>query len=91
MEGYDKLASLIGSHHELAIFRNFGALNAKNILYMQAELVHLESQLSDIVLEDKHSKDTVKHGYQYSLYDLMNSSGKPEKDIQWQKALEIRG
>jgi hypothetical protein len=35
--GYDLLASFMGFYLEAAIFRRFATLNAKNILYLQAE------------------------------------------------------
>ncbi|KAL6159216.1 hypothetical protein ACJQWK_04126 [Exserohilum turcicum] len=37
---------------EVAIFRRFGALNAQNLLYMQAELVYLKKELRRCQLED---------------------------------------
>lgn len=43
--GYPKLAGQIGLLPEIAIFRSFSALNAQNLLYLQAELIHLEQQL----------------------------------------------
>jgi hypothetical protein len=43
--GYTKLASVMGKNPELAIFRRFSALNAKNLLYLQAEHVNLEARL----------------------------------------------
>ena len=45
MEGYAKLASFMASDSEFAIFRRFGALNAQNLLYYQAELMDLETHL----------------------------------------------
>ena len=46
-EGYSRLATMMGAHPEVAIYRRFGALNAQNLLYLQAELVDLENQLRD--------------------------------------------
>ncbi|KAF2034883.1 hypothetical protein EK21DRAFT_50114, partial [Setomelanomma holmii] len=43
--GYNILAHLMGAYPELSIFRRFGALNARNILYLQAELTDLETKL----------------------------------------------
>jgi hypothetical protein len=43
--GYDTLASLMSQAPEIAIFRRFSALNARNLLYFQAELTVLEKQL----------------------------------------------
>ncbi|KAH7081862.1 hypothetical protein BKA63DRAFT_436113 [Paraphoma chrysanthemicola] len=43
--GYPKLAAKIESLPETAMFRRFGALNAQNLLYYQAELTYLELKL----------------------------------------------
>ncbi|MCJ1462994.1 hypothetical protein MMC07_001598 [Pseudocyphellaria aurata] len=87
MGNYSRLANLIASHPEMALFRQFASLNVKNILYMQAELVHLEAELENIEREDKHSKNGDK--FEVSLFDLKASSC-TENDIQWRKVLEIR-
>lgn len=47
----------MGTYPELAIFRRFGALNLQNIIYMQADITHLEEQLREMVAEDNHSSD----------------------------------
>ena len=44
-EGYPKLACYMGRYHKRAIFRCFGSLNAKILLYLQAGLVRLEREL----------------------------------------------
>ena len=89
MADYNKLATLVGAHQELAILRKFGALNAKNILYMQSELVHLQSELNGIEVENGLSGDPEKLAFQISLFNLKDSEG-TTKDLQWQKVLEIR-
>jgi hypothetical protein len=43
--GYPKLAGRMEHLPEEAIFRRFGALNARNLLYFQAQLVALEGEL----------------------------------------------
>lgn len=43
--GYYRLAELMGSYQETAIFRRFGLLNMLNLLSLQAELVNLQRQL----------------------------------------------
>lgn len=55
MEGYAKLATLMGAYPEVAIVRRFAALNMQRILYLQAEIVELESRLREIEQEDKLS------------------------------------
>lgn len=45
VKGYPKLAGHMELMPQKAIFRSFGALNARILLYLQAELQELESQL----------------------------------------------
>jgi hypothetical protein len=52
--GYPKLAAKIESLPEAAIFRRFGALNAQNLLYYQAELTYLERKLQTQQHKDKN-------------------------------------
>jgi hypothetical protein len=52
--GYPKLAGQMGMLPETAIFRRFGALNARNLLYFQSELTALEAAL--MKAEKRHSQ-----------------------------------
>ncbi|KAN0066946.1 hypothetical protein V8E54_014870 [Elaphomyces granulatus] len=92
MKGYHKLAALMGSDYGLSIYRRFAKLNARNLLYLQAELVNLEAELENIILEDNDSGDDEKKLFSFSLWHLKHSSDAPDGDlpIQWQKVLEIR-
>jgi hypothetical protein len=92
MEGYHKLAALMGSDCGLSIYRRFAKLNARNLLYLQAELVNLEAELENIILEDNDSDDDEKKLFSFSLWHLKHSSDAPDGDfpIQWHKVLEIR-
>ena len=89
MGHYGKLAAMIGAHQEMALFRQFAALNAKSLLYMQSELVHLEAELSSIEVDDTYSGDSQKETFRVSVFDLKESCG-TGKDLQWRKVLEIR-
>lgn len=87
MEGYAKIAHLMGEHPEFAIFRRFRALNMQNLLYLQAEIIHLEAELRRLARED------MKHGgrqdHPHDWWSL--SQGQEEGDAkQWEKVLEIR-
>ena len=78
MEGYEKLANLVSASRGINIYRQFAALHAKNLLYMQAELTHLEAQLSDLIREDRASAiagDAEKEMFPFSWSGL--------KSIQW--------
>jgi hypothetical protein len=89
MADYGRLAALMGTHQELALFRKFARLNAKNLLYMQSELMHLEVELENVELENGGSGDPEKMAFIVSLFDLKDSSG-TENDLQWRKVLEVR-
>jgi hypothetical protein len=88
--GYHRLAAIMGAHPDLAIFRRFMALNAYNLLSLQAELSELESELNDIVIQDRTSKDPEKTRFEFSIYDLQGAHNNPDHGLQWRKFLEIR-
>lgn len=67
MSGYQKLAELMTKHSEAATFKRFDFLNTLNILYMQAELVHLEEELRDSMREDLESGNSM-------LYESSNEA-----------------
>ncbi|KAK9788201.1 putative DUF6594 domain-containing protein [Seiridium cardinale] len=87
MEGYAKLALLMGRHDEVAIFRRFQTLNMQNLLYMQAELAQLEDDLKKLARDDIDSPDRI-----YYAKDWWSLSQSPEdkEKIQWNKCLDIR-
>jgi hypothetical protein len=90
MDGYDRLAAVIGRYGGMAIFKRFAMLNAKNLLYMQQELVHLDQQLKNLAFKDANSGEKGRASYQYSFVNLKCSLGKDGEDAQWRKVLEIR-
>lgn len=51
-KGYPSVAAFIASSPDLAVFRKFGQLNARNLLYLQTELIVLESKLEALDRED---------------------------------------
>jgi hypothetical protein len=100
LKGYAPLASLMSTHPEIAIFRKFSTLNAQNLLYLQAELVYLESKLQRHASEDRQAgiaaerigtKCADKLKYDTDWYMLANSDEEDEDSLQWQTVLEIRG
>ena len=52
LHGYRTFADFIATDDELFIFRRFDRLNARNLLYLQSELIALETQLSKYDSED---------------------------------------
>lgn len=87
MEGYPAIAQIMSSHSELAIFRRFKELNSLDVLYAQAELVHLEEDLNELRASDKARAERAL--YQRDWWSLANSAEDEHKE-QWQKVLEIR-
>ena len=91
MEGYAQLAQRMFVHKDLSIVRRFDALNAQNILYLQAELMMLEERLRKKHLEDCASDEEEKrwsaHDWQ-TLQRVGQDSGGSE--TQWEIFLQIR-
>lgn len=71
--GYPKLAGHMEIQPEVAIFRRFAALNAKNLLYMQAELAYLEIELQECETADNQNPEGRKKKYGRSWYWLSQS------------------
>lgn len=90
MANYSRLCALMCKHRELSLLKGFTDLNLKNLLYMQSELIHLQAELNDLELDDSRSRDPEKVIFQVSVFDLKESVG-TENDLQWRKALEVRG
>ncbi|KAF2110647.1 hypothetical protein BDV96DRAFT_603728 [Lophiotrema nucula] len=91
MNGYTKLASLMGPNPEVAIFRRFSTLNAQNLLYYQAELVHLEEKLAACFKSDAESRHPDRVMYDRDWLSLKESDQMPDGNgEQWATILEIR-
>ena len=88
--GYLKLSVFQSKFPEVAIFRRFAALNAQNILYMQAELSHLELELKEIITEDSRSGDSERRAYTQDWWTLNQASKQSVPPAQLHKILEIR-
>ncbi|KAI9771146.1 MAG: hypothetical protein M1840_002497 [Geoglossum simile] len=57
LAGYPDFAAFIASTKDFAVFRSFNRLSARNILYLQSELLYLQSQLDNFDQEDSSSRD----------------------------------
>lgn len=91
--GYTALASLMGKHPEVAIFRRFSSLNVRNLLYFQAELVQLEIDLRKKQEECAASRQKANpNGNSEALIDWQDCSLKHLKNdkTQWEIFQEIR-
>ncbi|KAF2475307.1 uncharacterized protein BDR25DRAFT_350697 [Lindgomyces ingoldianus] len=69
--GYPRLAGQMEILPETAIYRRFGALNSRNLLYYQAELASLEKEL--ILQENLDSSVPEKQRYALDWYWLSQS------------------
>ena len=87
MEGYPQIAQVMGDHGELAIFRRFNFLNRQSLLLMQAELVHLESDLQALAERDKSCPECPNRSRDWWSLTQFDSKGNRE---QWDKVLQIR-
>ncbi|KAF3040788.1 hypothetical protein E8E11_001906 [Didymella keratinophila] len=87
--GYPKLAAKIEILPEAAIFRRFGALNAQNLLYYQAELTYLEQ---DLRAQQKVDDDDQKaYGRSYATnWIWLKKSKEDGEGRQLDLVLEIR-
>jgi len=89
-EGYPRLAALQGTYPELGIYRRFATLNARNLLYLQAELVDLENRLDECTKADCASNDARKRLHNKNWYFLsQGNEGMPNS--QWDTMLCVRG
>ena len=90
MEGYPKVAILQGRNPELGMYRRFATLNARNLLYLQAEIVNLEDQLKEYTMEDINSDEPGKELFSRNWYYLSRPNESGVHNSQWHIALKIR-
>ena len=90
VKGYPKLARSMGIRPESAIFRSFGALNAKNLLYLQAELTYLEETLRDMEVIDHESDEGEKVQYASDWFWLEVSAEERDGVDAWQLSLVLK-
>jgi hypothetical protein len=89
MAGYPRLASIMGAYPEVGVFRRFGALNAQNLLYLQAELTCLENELRNQEKSDLESGDQERSIYGRDWQTLAESIDSNASQ-QWKLFLRIR-
>lgn len=87
-KGYEKLALLMTSDPDLAIFRTFGALNVQNLLYYQAELLQRWEWLRKTANHDRNSEDPINRTFAENCFYLKYAEKGTTR--QWRKILEIR-
>lgn len=86
LNGYPGLAKQMGEYRGLNMFSRFAKLSARNLMYMQAEILHLERKLHVVTWADH--RDGAKRIYERNATALMRSI--ENEDSQWELFLEIR-
>jgi len=102
MGNYVDLCSMMSKHPDVFILRAFSGLNVRNLLYYQAELLHLEQELQEIESEDQSCEESPRKRYAGDWKSLgitsidrpaMDGTGtkaSPRDSLQWQTFLKIR-
>ncbi|KAG0651501.1 hypothetical protein D0Z07_1897 [Hyphodiscus hymeniophilus] len=88
-QGYEKVATLMNCFNEFAVFRRFGKLNFLNLLYLQAELTHLEADLKE--LAERDAADPHRRLYSKHWWRMTQSEEEHDDRAQWEMALRVRG
>ncbi|KAF1950479.1 hypothetical protein CC80DRAFT_577070 [Byssothecium circinans] len=78
--GYPRLAERIALKPETGIYRRFDALNARNLLYMQAELCALERILRIQEDDDNRSSESQRSHYATDLEYMLRDADNVEKE-----------
>ncbi|XDG06703.1 hypothetical protein ABKA04_006318 [Annulohypoxylon sp. FPYF3050] len=87
MEGYAKVAQLMSTYEEFAILRRFKRLNYQNLLYLQAQITHLEQDIGQLASQD--AADPHRKQYAVDWLKLANGGGRAGK-AQWRKFCAAR-
>jgi hypothetical protein len=85
VSGYPAIADVMVEHPDFMIFQRFRVLNAKNLLYLQAEICHIEAEMKKRELQWKLAAD---HSTSYRLNDWPLLT-KDEKYLQWVHKLRV--
>ena len=86
--GYTKLGQFMVDQ-DYAIFRKFQHLAARDLLYLQAELVQLELEHQALAQTDRESRDQ-RQFYDQEWWHLSNSEVRGLGGAQWATSLKIR-
>lgn len=87
MEGYAKVAHLMAKYDEFAILRRFKVLNTQELLYNQAEIIHLEERLQRLVDRDAAHRD--RKFYSRDWWTLAHGLDRESRE-QWRTIRKIR-
>jgi hypothetical protein len=89
MEGYEKLAGMMGDKPTLGIFRRFASVGAQNLLYLQAELIYLEKRWQECAKKDHESGIASRADCSGDWLSLIRCHERGESE-QWRIFLELR-
>jgi hypothetical protein len=88
--GYPMIADFMSEYPEVAMVRRFRALNARHLLYLQAELAQIEKKLLEQEQIDAKEKDHPdKLNYAIDYFWLMDSA-KEKDNVQWGLIKEMK-
>jgi hypothetical protein len=90
VSGYPSLAAFIASDldHSTAIYRRFDRLSARNLLYLQSELVALEKQQDELDKQDLIS-DELDGKAKASNWDLLAERAESGNDDEARKRVTV--
>ncbi|EXJ74698.1 uncharacterized protein A1O5_01392 [Cladophialophora psammophila CBS 110553] len=91
MKGYNEIAGWMGSYPQLAIFRRFLILNARNLLCLQGEVVNCEHDLRVAIEDDRNADDPLRKQFEYDISAMKGPHEHPRTGLQWTRTLEMRG
>lgn len=96
MDGYTRLAALIGNQPEYAIFRKYMTLRSLQLLHLNANIAHLEDELGEALKLDRACANPQNlYETSYRQLELSQKTSEPSKQLGvWQKlniALKAQG
>lgn len=82
MEGYAKVGQLMATYDQLAILRGFKSLSYQNLLYRQAEIIHLQDDLDKLIQRDVDHPS--RQLYSKDWWRLAHTCDSEEDKEQWE-------
>lgn len=88
MKGYTKLAGFMTEKHHTVV-KKYQHLAVRDLLYLQAEICHLEHEY-DLIAKRDECRDDERQYYDREWWYLENSKSRGFDSEQWAMALKIR-
>jgi hypothetical protein len=86
--GYPKLAGRMAIIPETAMFRRFGALNARNLLYLQSDLMIMKEKLLELEKRDSMSSDGKRSVYALDHYWMSSATIERDGDVRQKELMD---